>query len=125
MPAVPELNRYKIVDGKHDQRVCMLIGYKDHTYHRIILRFDELYQNYDARVIADLDYPLINFVTLANGIVVSLDEHAVVEVFSQRVGAANVKRIADPAITQEMILSKDGTQVLFYTGQSLYSLKMT
>ncbi len=123
--AVPELDEYRIVDGKHDQRVCMLIGYNDDTYHRIIVRFDETYQTYDVRVIEDIDYPMINFVTLDNGIVVSIDEHTLVEVFSNRVGSSKVKRIDDPDIKQEMILSKDGTTVLFYTGNKLYSLKMT
>lgn len=123
--AIPELDEYRIVDGKHDQRVCMLVGYKDDTYHRIIIRFDETYHKYDVRVIEDIDYPAINFVTLDSGIVVSIDEHAVVEVFSNKVGSSKVKRIEDPDIKDEMILSKDGTNVLFYTGNALYSLKMT
>ncbi len=124
MQAIPELDEYKIVDGKHDQRVVMLIGYKENRYHRLIIRFDETYQKYDVRVIEDIDYPMINFVTLDNGIVVSLDEHAAIDVFSSKVGSSNVKRIEDPDIKQEMMLSKDGTTVLFYTGNSVYSLKM-
>jgi hypothetical protein len=123
--AIPELDHYKIVDGKHDNHVCVLIGAKAKTsYHRIILRFDELYDKYDVRVVEDLDYPSINFVTLDNGIVVSLDEHAVVEVFSNKVGSTKIKRIEDPEIKTEMILSKDGANVLFYTGDKVYSLKM-
>ena len=122
--ALPELDAYKIVDGKHDNHVCMLIGVKDDLYHRLILRFDENYNTYDLRVVEDIDYPSLNFVTLDHGIVVSLDEHAAVEVFSNKVGAAKIKRIEDPAIKTGMILSKDGANVLFYTGNRLYSLKM-
>jgi hypothetical protein len=123
--AIPELDKYKIVDGKHDNHVCVLIGVKAETsYHRIIIRFDEMYAKYDVRVIEDIDYPSINFVTLDNGIVVSLDEHAAVEVFSNKVGAAKIKRIEDPEIKTEMILSKDGANVLFYTQDKVYSLKM-
>jgi len=122
---IPELDEYKIVDGKHDNHVCMLIGVKEHTYDRIILRFDGNYDKYDMRVVEDIDYPAINFVTLDNGVVVSIDEHAVVEVFSNKPGSSKVKRIEDPEIKTEMILSKDGTNVLFYTGNRLYSLKMT
>lgn len=121
---IPELDDYKIVDGKHDNHVCMLIGVKEHTYHRIILRFDEHYDTYDTRIVEDIDYPSINFVTLDNGVVVSIDEHAVVEVFSHKIGSSKVKRIEDPEIKTEMILSKDGTNVLFYTANTLYSLKM-
>lgn len=123
--AIPELDEYKIIDGKHDLRVCMLIGVKEHSYHRIILRFDENYEKYDVRIVEDIDYPAINFVTLDNGTVVSLDEHAVVEVFSNKIASSKVKRIDDPEVKQNMILSKDGTNVLFYTENRLYSLKMT
>jgi len=121
---VSELDEYKIVDGKHDNHVCMLIGVKEHTYFRIIIRFDENYDKYDLRVVEDIDYPSINFVTLDNGVVVSIDEHAVVEVFSNKIGSSKVKRIEDPEIKTEMILSKDGANVLFYTANKLYSLKM-
>jgi hypothetical protein len=129
---IPELDEYKVVDGKHDNHVCMLIGVKEHTYHRIILRFDEHYDTYDTRIMEDIDYPNINFVTLDNGVVVSIDEHAVVEIFSNKpvlsevegLGSSKVKRIEDPEIKTEMILSKDGTNVLFYTANKLYSLKM-
>jgi hypothetical protein len=94
--AIPELDHYKIIDGKHDNHVCVLIGVKSETsYHRIIIRFDELYDQYDVRVVEDLDYPSINFVTLDNGLVVSLDEHAAVEIFANKVGSAKIKRIED------------------------------
>lgn len=122
---VSELDEYRIINGKHDNHVCMLIGFKDNTYHRIILRFDAQYAQYDMRVAEDIDYPSLNFVTLENGIVVSIDEHAAVEVFSNKVGSSKLKRIEDPDIKTAMNLSKDGTNVVCYTGRALYSLKMT
>ena len=121
---VPELDGYKIVDGKHEHRVCMLFGVKDGRYHRLILRFDERYQHYDIRIVEDIDYPQINFVCLENGIAVSLDEHAAVEVFSNQPGSSKVRQIDDPAVHGDMLLSKDGTNVLFYSKENLYSLKM-
>ena len=108
----------------HSPDTLLLIGVKEHTYFRIILRFDEHYDTYDMRVVEDIDYPSINLVTLDNGVVVSIDEHAVVEIFSNKPGSSKVKRIEDPEIKTEMILSKDGANVLFYTANKLYSLKM-
>ncbi len=121
---IAELDDYRIIHGKHDNRVCMFIGIKDHLYHRLILRFDEQYDRYDLRVVEDVDYPSLNFVTLDNGVVVSIDEHAAVEVFSNAVGSGAIKRIEDPDITGTMQLSKEGTQVFCHTEKTLYTLKM-
>lgn len=121
---IPELDAYRIINGKHDNRVCMLIGFKDHTYHRLILRFDEKYDQYDLRVVEDIDYPSLNFVTLANGVVVSMDEQAALEVFMNTPGSAKLKRIEDPTIKTDMILSKDGTTAMFFTDKRLYTLRM-
>ena len=124
MRAIPELDAYRVITAKHDLRVCMMIGVKDHQYHRMILRFSENYEEYDARVIEDIEYADINFVTLASGIAVSIDEHGAVEIFSNRPHSGTVRRIEDPAIRQDMRLSKEGASALFYRGNSLYSLKM-
>jgi hypothetical protein len=121
---IAELDEYRIIQGKHDNRVCMFIGVKDHLYHRLILRFDEHYDRYDLRVVEDIDYPSLNFVTLDNGVVVSIDEHAAVEVFSHKVGSSTIKRIENPDITGTMLLSKEGTQVFCHTEKTLYTLKM-
>jgi hypothetical protein len=102
----------------------MFIGVKEHLYHRLILRFDEQYDRYDIRIVEDVDYASLNFVTLDNGVVVSIDEHAAVEVFSNAVGSSKIKRIEDPDITGTMMLSKDGTQVFCHTGNTLYTLRM-
>ena len=121
---IPELDDYRIMEGKHDARVCMLIGVKNHAYHRLILRFSENYEQYDLRVVEDIEYSDINFVTLASGVVVSLDEHGEIEMFSSRLHSGSVKRIHDPAIRPDMRLSKDGSSALFARGDRLYSLKM-
>jgi hypothetical protein len=92
--------------------------------HPLILRFDEQYDRYDLRIVEDIDYPALNFVVLDNGVVVSIDEQAAVEVFSNKVGSTKIKRIEDPDITAHMILSKAGTQVFCHTGKTLYTLRM-
>ena len=121
---ITELDEYRIIHGKHDTRVCMFIGVKDHLHHRLILRFDERYDRYDLRIVEDVDYPSLNFVTLDNGVVVSIDEHAAVEVFSNKVGSGTIKRIEDPDISGTMLLSKEGTQVFCHTEKTLYTLRM-
>ena len=68
---VPALAGYKIVDGKHDKGVAILIGYSQNGhYDRLIVRFNKDYTQHDVRITSNLDQPSINFVTLDNGVVV-------------------------------------------------------
>lgn len=122
---ISELDDYRIVDGKHDSGVCVLIGERKGSYDRIILRFEEDYQNYDMRVMEDIDQPTINFVVLDTGVVISIDEHAEMEVFLAKPGSAKLKHIKDEDIKTEMFLTKDGGSLMFYQGNRLYRMKMT
>ncbi len=122
---IPELDDYRVVDGKHDNGVCMLIGERRGNYDRIILRFGEDYQDYDVRIIEDIDQPTLNFVVLDTGIVISIDEHAEMEVFLAKPGSVKLKHIRDKEIKTEMFLTKDGGTLMFYQGSYLYRIKMT
>lgn len=122
--AIPELDGYKIIHAKHDSGVCMIIGFKENKYHRFIFRFNNLYDKYDIRIIEDIQYPHINFVTLENGVVVSLDENNCFEIFFNKIGDNKIKVVDDKNVKIKMILSKYDLGALFYKGDSLYSIKM-
>ncbi len=121
---IPELDEYRIIDGKHDSGVCMLIGEKGGRYDKLILRFKD-YRDYDVRVVEDIDQPVLNFVVLDTGIVVSIDEHAEMEVFLSKPGSPKLKHIIDKEIKTEMFLTKDGGSLMFYQDSYLYKMKMT
>lgn len=121
---VPEMDGYRIIDGKHDNRICMLTGHRGSSYSKIILRFDETYSHYDVRIIDDINYGSINFVTLENGVCISINDDESLEVFSNNLAAKKVVEYKDPAIKSSMILCKDGAKVMFFQSNELYSLKM-
>jgi len=120
---VPELDSYKIIDAKHDSRVVMLIGFKDNSYDRIVLRFSKDYIKYDVRIEKDINYSGINFVTLDNGVVISNDDD-IIEIFFKEIGQDKIKKIQDTNINSTMKLCKDKTKVMFFKNNKIYNIKV-
>lgn len=121
---VNELEGYRVVDAKHESGVCILTCHKDNSYNRFIFKFDEKYQKYTCRPIYDIDYLPINFVVLDNGVVISITDNEVIEIFSNKYGKDDVKEIHDPDIDSTMKLTKDGIQTRFFKGNKLFTIKM-
>ena len=119
----PELDGYRIVDGRWDGGVAMLIGVKAGRYLRFIFRFNHEHSAYELRVEADLDTPDLNFVTLDNGVVVALSN--ALELFFREPARDALKRIPDPQLGDgERTLAKDGNSVLLFRDQQLYRISM-
>lgn len=119
--SVPELNGYRIIDGKYENKVCMLIGNKGSVTSKFILRFSDD-SKYDCRIVDDSTF--INFTVLDNGISISINDDDTIEVFSNNLSSNKVNAIQDPDINQSMMLVKDGIKTLFFNQNKLYSLSM-
>jgi hypothetical protein len=119
---IPELDDYRIIDAKYDNGVCVVIGHKDGQYDKLIFKFDAG-AKYSFRIIEDVDYLPINFVTLDNGVCIMINEDDSVEIFLNRIDKDDVKRIEDPDIHSTMKLSKDGISAMFFKGNKLFSIK--
>lgn len=117
---VPELDGYRILDAKYELGVCMVLGHKNNSYDKLIFKFHD-YEKYTCRVINDIDDHLVNFVTLDNGIVISISVDTM-EVFS--ITSTTIKSIKDPDIDSDMKLCKRGTSLRFFRDNKLYSIKM-
>lgn len=119
---IPELDDYRIIDAKYENGVCVVIGHKDTKYDKLIFKFDSG-EKYSIRIIEDVDYLPINFVTLDNGICIMINGDDSVEIFSNKVNKDDVKRIEDPEIHSTMKLTKDGISAMFFKGNKLFSIK--
>jgi len=121
---IPELKGYRIIDAKRDGHVVMISGHNGSEYSKFVLRFDQEFKTYDCRRMDDVDPPLINFVTLENGVVISINGDDSLEIFSQNPKHPKMKVVKDPQIDSSMTLSKDGIRVLFQKDKRIFSLKM-
>lgn len=120
----PELSGQRLVAAKYDNKVAILIGEAKGKLTRFIVRFAEDHNDYDVRKIEDVDTADINYIVLANGVVIHISEDGIVEVFSNRKGSSNIKQVSDPKITTKMRLVKDGVRAMFYQGKELCSISM-
>ena len=120
---IPELNGYRIMNGKYENKVCMITGYQNNIYSKIILRFDDS-GKYDCRIIDDVDPNIINFIVLDNGLCISINDDDSIELFSRSLKVTKIDCIKDHDINSSMILCNDGMKVLFYKNNELYSMSM-
>lgn len=121
---IPKLDEYKIIDAKYENKVCVVIGHKDGKYDKLIFKFDDDHKKHTCRIVKDIDYMPINFVTLDNGVCIMINDDDSVEIFLNRIDKDDVKRIEDPDVDSTMKLFKDGVNTLFSKGSKLYSIKM-
>jgi len=124
LSAIPELDEYKVVDVKHDNMVCIVTAAKDGVYTRFIIIFAPDYKSYKVRTIEDINYSPINFVTLDNGVCIMINDDDTIEIFLNRIDKDSIKKIQDPQINSSMRLCKDGTRLLFFKENKLFSIKM-
>jgi len=122
--AIPELDYFKILDGKYSKGVFAVSGQYGNDYKILVFRFDSSHNKYDIREVICDGPEEINFVVLDNGVVILIPKEGTMEIFGKKPFVSDVKSISDPIITTDMKLTKDGTSVLFSKGKKLYSIKM-
>ena len=120
---IPELEKYKIIDGKFEGNTLIIIGYKNNGYDRLVFSFDEPRNKYVVKKDEDIYGRAVNFTVLGNGIVVNIPDDGVLEIFKDG-NISSMKIIKDPIVGSDMKLCNNGLDVLFYRGNELYSLKM-
>lgn len=120
---VPELRGCRVVDAKHENRVCVIIAHKDDSYRRLTLKFDENHTSYNCSVEKDIENRTANFTVLDNGVTVAVNEDKFIDVFLNRKGDTRIDRIEEPDMYSSMKMCRDGIVAKFFKGKSLYSIR--
>lgn len=120
---IPELDKQKIVDAKHENHVCMFITTDGGVYNRYVIVFNDDYTSYIIREFLDVDYTPLNYIVLDNGICINIREDNVVEVFHNR-HPEKIKEIKDSKVDSTMRLCKKGMGVRFFKGNKLFGFQI-
>lgn len=105
---IPELDSYRIINAKAEGRVLVIIGEKKGMYHRLIIVFDKMFQNYTIRTVEDVATSEISFAVLANDVcVLATDDE--VEIFQDN---NTIRKVDNPPF--------DSTNKLFRTSNGLH-----
>jgi hypothetical protein len=119
---VDELQGFRVIEGKCDVNVIILVAYKDKKYYEFTLKFDYSAVKYKCSL-KDVDYYIPNFITLDNGIVVKMSDDGAIEMFSSNLDKPDIKRIEDPTL-KNVRLYKKGIEVYVVDGNKLFRFKM-
>lgn len=122
--SIEELDGYKIIDAKYDNKVLFVIGVKKGKYDKFVFKFNDDFSIYSLRKEQNISYCGINFIVLDNGVVVHINESEDLELFSNKKDSTTIKIIDSDTIDGGMKLFKDGTSVLFSKDNKLYRMKM-
>jgi hypothetical protein len=121
--AIPDLDKYKIIDAKYDNKVCVLMLNLNGVYKRCVVKFNDIFNKYKIRIDDSPDYEAINFICLAQGVCISIYSDTV-EIFFNNFDKDDIKKVSDPQVDSSMRLCKDGTKVRFFQGKTLYDFSM-
>lgn len=114
-----------IVDAKFDNNIAMIVAVdRKGIYTRYVLRFAPDFASYDLTVVPNITFTGLNFVVTDKGICCHINEKNEVELFVNKKGDPLMKVVADPMISADMKLFRDGNTVLFARKNELYMLKM-
>jgi len=119
-----ELDGAQVLDAKLQGGVLMVIAARVGRYEKLIFRFDAEYDAYDVRVAPDIAATGLNFVALAHGVCLHLNDKDELEIFPARTSMAGMKVIADPALGVDCLLLCDGPQALMARGGALSGFAM-
>lgn len=121
--AVPDLDKYKIIDAKYENLVAVLMLNHNGVYSRCVVKFTEKFDKYKIRFDDQVDYEAINFICLPQGVCIMIYSDTV-EIFFNKFDKDDIKKISDPQVNSSMRLCKDGTKVRFFQGKKLFNFAM-
>jgi serine/threonine protein kinase len=121
---ISELKKYKIVEMKNDKNVIFVIAFKNGKYDRFIFKVNDDYSEYNCQKFEDVTYHVPNFVTLDNGVVVSINDDDQVEIFSRSLLKSDINIIEDKHINYNMKLWKKGVNVFITEENRMYNFSM-
>ena len=120
---LPELDAYRIVNARFENRVLMAVGEKSGRYDRLILRFDLSYRACDLRTVPDVAQTDINFAALDSGVCVHAAADDYLELFANAPASSALRTVATSALRGARLF-KNGTQLLCANGDALYQLAL-
>ncbi len=120
--SVPELDKYKIIDAKHEKGVCIFLAFKDGKYDRITIKFNDNYTQHTTSIDGDILPISINFTTLDNGVFILLTGEDTIEISAK--SRDEKKIITNCGLNSEATLCSRSNGVFFYLDNKLYKLSM-
>lgn len=122
---IKELDNCKIINAKYEKNVLVAIcSDSKNSNFRAIIKFSTDFSEYYIDIKKNIVSSDINFTVNDNGIVVLINDEEKLEIFSSNYKSQSVKILDDGKISSDMLLSNNGSKILFYSlnDKNLYSI---
>ena len=116
---VPELEEYRVIDGKREGQFCILICEKKGKYDRITMYFDPAFTSYEIKIDSDITDRIVNFIVNWKGMVVSVIDGDTLELFMDIKRGS--KQLSDSPVDIDMKLLDGVNRNMFINGSSIYT----
>lgn len=120
-----ELEGFQILDVKYENHLLMVCAIdKSGVKSNFIIKISQDFQKYSCTIKKNVQEMSLNFTVNDNGIVVYINEDEKIEIFSNNYTSNSVKILDDSKISSDMILTNNGSKILFYPlgEKSIYSI---
>ncbi|GAB4461452.1 MAG: hypothetical protein OHK0029_26750 [Armatimonadaceae bacterium] len=128
---IPELDAYRVIDGKFQGGVLVVVGQQQGQFCRWVFRFDQNRRTYDAQCTDDVSVGDINFVVLGTGICLLLTSDGggnQLAIFEADYKAGTVRGtphlLTDPLLAGAVRLYRNGSQAQLALENHLYEIGM-
>ena len=122
---IKELDNCKIINAKYEKNVLIaMCSDSKNSNFRAIIKFSTDFSEYYIDIKKNIVSSDINFTVNDNGIVVLINDEEKLEIFSSNYKSQSVKILDDGKISSDMLLSNNGSKILFYSlnDKNLYSI---
>jgi hypothetical protein len=119
-----ELDGYRVMEGRHRQRVAMILGERQGRYDLFTFRFAADFGASSCTVERDVPYQVPNFVVLDNGTAIRITGDDELHLFRSDPQGGDVTTVKDQGTTMEMKLCLVNGGVGFTVGSRLYGFRM-
>lgn len=118
---VPELAQHRVLGGRWEAGVAVLVGVQNGRLDRFILRFNSEHRHYQLRRQEDIPTPTWNMAVLDTGVAVLVAE--TLEVFFSQPQRPGWREVDGSAVT-DLHLVAEGSQLLGFQSDTLYRLQL-
>lgn len=119
-----ELDGYRVLEGKHRNRVALVLGERGGQYDLFTYKFSADFTIASCTVESDVPYQVPNFIVLDNGTAIRITGDDELLLFSNDPKRTDVKVVKEPGISMEMGLCLVNGRAGFIAGSRLYSFRM-
>lgn len=122
---IKELDNCKIINAKYEKNVLVVMcSDSKNSNFRATIKLAPNFSDYYIDIKKNIISTDINFTVNDNGIVVLINDEEKLEIFSSNYQSQSVKILDDGKINGDMLLSNNGSKILFYSlnDKNLYSI---